>query len=124
MIFVFSFLFVLYSVNAFLKSRNKEFGILLMQGITPGRLRKLITAENMIIGVMSIAAGIIGGFIFSKTFFTVGAYILEMDAFAPVHALESARHYGRRISALIFLFIAVYDSFCQIKYGYQINKGH
>ncbi|MCY8131559.1 ABC transporter permease, partial [Bacillus spizizenii] len=36
MIFVFSFLFVLYSVNAFLKSRNKEFGILLMQGITPG----------------------------------------------------------------------------------------
>lgn len=80
MIFVFSFLFVLYSVNAFLKSRNKEFGILLMQGITPGQLRKLITAENMIIGVMSIAAGIIGGFIFSKTFFTVGAYILEMDA--------------------------------------------
>ncbi|BEV39539.1 ABC transporter permease YxdM [Bacillus stercoris] len=80
MIFVFSFLFVLYSVNAFLKSRNKEFGILLMQGITPVQLRKLITAENMIIGVMSIAAGIIGGFIFSKTFFTVGAYILEMDA--------------------------------------------
>ncbi|KXZ23281.1 peptide ABC transporter permease [Bacillus nakamurai] len=80
MIFVFSFLFVLYSVNAFLKSRNKEFGILLMQGITPGQLRALITAENMIIGVMSIAAGIIGGFIFSKTFFTVGAYILEMKA--------------------------------------------
>ncbi|WP_346769490.1 FtsX-like permease family protein, partial [Bacillus sp. (in: firmicutes)] len=53
MIFVFSFIFVLYSVNAFLKSRNKEFGILLMQGITPGQLRKLITAENMIIGVMS-----------------------------------------------------------------------
>ncbi|ARV45958.1 peptide ABC transporter permease [Bacillus subtilis] len=80
MIFIFSILFVLYSVNAFLKSRNKEFGILLIQGITPAQLRVLVTAENMMIGAFSIVAGIIGGLIFSKTFFTIGAYILEMDA--------------------------------------------
>jgi putative ABC transport system permease protein len=80
MIFAFSILFVLYSVNAFLKSRSREFGILTIQGIAPGQLRKLITAENIIIGVLSIVTGIIGGLVFAKTFFTVGAYILEMDA--------------------------------------------
>lgn len=80
MIFAFSILFVLYSVNAFLKSRSKEFGILTIQGIAPGQLRKLITAENIIIGVLSIVTGIIGGLVFAKTFFTIGAYILEMDA--------------------------------------------
>lgn len=80
MIFAFSILFVLYSVNAFLKSRCKEFGILTIQGIAPGQLRKLITAENIIIGVLSIVTGIIGGLVFAKTFFTIGAYILEMDA--------------------------------------------
>ncbi|MEC1563324.1 ABC transporter permease [Bacillus haynesii] len=80
MIFAFSILFVLYSVNAFLKSRSKEFGILTIQGIAPVQLRKLITAENIIIGVLSIVTGIIGGLVFAKTFFTIGAYILEMDA--------------------------------------------
>ena len=80
MIFAFSILFVLYSVNAFLQSRSKEFGILTIQGIAPGQLRRLITAENIIIGLLSIVTGIIGGLIFAKTFFTVGAYILEMDA--------------------------------------------
>ncbi|BCE04541.1 FtsX-like permease family protein [Bacillus paralicheniformis] len=79
-IFAFSILFVLYSVNAFLKSRSREFGILTIQGIAPGQLRKLITAENIIIGVLSIVTGIIGGLVFAKTFFTIGAYILEMDA--------------------------------------------
>lgn len=49
-------------------------------GIAPGQLRKLITAENIIIGVLSIVTGIIGGLVFAKTFFTIGAYILEMDA--------------------------------------------
>lgn len=101
MIFVFSILFVLYSINAFLKSRNKEFGILLIQGITPGQLRVLVTAENMIIGALSVIAGIIGGLIFSKTFFTIGAYILEMKAlplYMPWKAL------GITVGGFLFLF--------------------
>ncbi len=111
MIFVFSFLFVLYSVNAFLKSRNKEFGILLMQGITPVRLRKLITAENMIIGVMSIAAGDYRRLHFFKNVLYGRRLYFRNGRGASVHALESARHYGRGISALIFPFIAVHDPF-------------
>lgn len=35
--YVFSFLFVLYSVSTFLKSRKREFGILMMHGMTRGR---------------------------------------------------------------------------------------
>ena len=89
----FSFLFVLYSVNAFLKSRNKEFGILLMQGITPGQLRKLITAENMIIGVMSIAAGLSEASFFENVLYGRRLYFRNGRA-ASVHALESAWHYG------------------------------
>ncbi|MDI5789348.1 hypothetical protein PO124_15690 [Bacillus licheniformis] len=70
---------MLYSVNAFLKSRSKEFGILTIQGIAPGQLRKLITAETSSSACFrSLQAS--SAVLFCKTFFTIGAYILEMDA--------------------------------------------
>lgn len=110
MIFVFSILFVLYSVNAFLKSRNKEFGILTIQGISPGQLRKLITAENIIIGVLSIVSGIIGGLIFAKAIFTAGAYILEMDAL-PLYLPWKALALTVACFLLLFILLSQFTIF-------------
>src|SRR4051812_32695180 len=53
-IFVFAFLFVLFSVSAFLKSRKKEFGMLTILGSTPAQINKLIFLENMFIGFAAI----------------------------------------------------------------------
>ncbi|WP_339292434.1 FtsX-like permease family protein [Paenibacillus sp. FSL W8-0187] len=90
-IVIFSFLFVLYSNSAFLKSRKKEFGLLYMFGITRIQLRRLIVYENTVIAVLAIAAGIGLGILFSKPFFMALAVLLGMKesiaALVPLRAL-------------------------------------
>jgi putative ABC transport system permease protein len=67
-VYVFAFLFVLYSIGSFLKSRNMEFGILTILGARPGQINKLVFLENMLIGLLAIATGISGGMLLSKLF--------------------------------------------------------
>ncbi|MFD0616905.1 FtsX-like permease family protein [Paenibacillus sp. GCM10027629] len=90
-IVIFSFLFVLYSNAAFLKSRRKEFGLLSLFGMTRMQLRQLIIFENTVIAVMAIGGGIGLGVLFSKPFFMALAVLLGMsDPIAvaiPLHAL-------------------------------------
>ncbi|WP_040205690.1 FtsX-like permease family protein [Neobacillus jeddahensis] len=76
--YVFSFLFVLYSVSTFLKSRKREFGILMMHGMTRGQLNKMVFLENMIIGISAIVAGIGLGLITGKLFLMIGSQVVGM----------------------------------------------
>ena len=69
--FVFSFLFVLYSISAFLKVRMKEFGILTVLGAAGRQLNRLIFLENMIIGTAADMRGS-SGVVFSKLFLMAG----------------------------------------------------
>ncbi|MFE4571817.1 FtsX-like permease family protein [Paenibacillus chitinolyticus] len=65
-LFIFSFFFCLYSAGTFLQTRKREFGILMMHGMSPRQLRRLVFIENLFIGGASIAAGIAVGLIFTK----------------------------------------------------------
>lgn len=76
-IFVFAFFFVLYSISVFLKSRNKEFGLLLMLGAKPSQLNRLVFLENILIGTGAIASGIGLGMLLSKLFLLLAARITE-----------------------------------------------
>ncbi|MFC4077149.1 FtsX-like permease family protein [Salinithrix halophila] len=89
-IFVFSFLFVLYSVSAFLSVRKKEFGILTIHGVTRGQLNRLVFLENLFIGALSVGGGIVAGLLFSKGFLIVGADVLglkKLPFYFPVKAM-------------------------------------
>ncbi|SDX38100.1 putative ABC transport system permease protein [Marininema mesophilum] len=77
-IFAFSFLFVLYSISAFLKVRKKEFGILSILGSEGKQLNWLIFLENMLIGIASILIGLASGLLLSKLFLLIGARVAEM----------------------------------------------
>ncbi|PEA59544.1 ABC transporter permease [Bacillus thuringiensis] len=79
LIFVFSFLFIFYSVSAFLKNRNKEFGLLMLHGMSHQQLHQLIFFENMLIGIPSILAGIGLGMVFSKLFLLVSGSLLGVE---------------------------------------------
>ncbi|MFD2880189.1 FtsX-like permease family protein [Paenibacillus rhizoplanae] len=63
-IYVFSFFFVLYSMSAFLQSRKREFGLMMMHGMTVRQLRRMIFLENMIVGSGATLSGIGLGVIF------------------------------------------------------------
>ncbi|WP_044478605.1 FtsX-like permease family protein [Paenibacillus antibioticophila] len=89
-VFIFAIFFVLYSISAFLKSRNKEFGILMMLGARPGQINGLIFLENMIIGTVSIVTGIAGGLLLSKLFLLFSTKMIDLNELAfywPVKAM-------------------------------------
>lgn len=72
-IFLFSFFFVLYSMNAFLKTRKREFGILMMHGMSRHQLNRMVFLENMLIGIGAIITGILFGLLTAKLFLMMGA---------------------------------------------------
>jgi putative ABC transport system permease protein len=78
-IYGFSFLFVLYSTSSFIKSRQKEYGLLTTLGISKSQLNRLLILENTIIGISSIAAGITVGSLLTKLFLMVFSLVLNMD---------------------------------------------
>lgn len=103
-VYVFAFFFVMYSISAFLKSRNKEFGILTILGAEPGQIRKLIILENMLIGCLSIIAGIGGGMLLSKLFLMLTTRFIGMDDlpfYFPVKAILIT------IGAFLLLFFCI-----------------
>ncbi|WFD11084.1 ABC transporter permease [Tepidibacter hydrothermalis] len=79
-IFIFAFLFVLYSVSTFLKVRNKEFGTLMILGMSKRQLNKLVFIENMIIGSLSIVIGTALGIVFFKFFLMLSSKIIGIDS--------------------------------------------
>ncbi|MFA5552438.1 MAG: ABC transporter permease, partial [Trueperaceae bacterium] len=92
---VFAFFFVLYSSGAFLRARNREFGLLTLMGTTRGQLRRLIWLENLILSVAAIMVGIGLGQLFSKLFLMGISRVLGLEAtirfmFVPNAALLTA----------------------------------
>ncbi|MGU3443002.1 FtsX-like permease family protein [Bacillus cereus] len=110
LIFIFSFFFLLYSVSSFLKIRKKEFGILMMHGMAPSQLNKLIFVENMLIGIVSVASGIIIGLIFSKFMLLVSANILAIDNGLPFYIPIKAIFITVGAFFTVFLFISLFTS--------------
>lgn len=89
-IFGFSMLFIIYSLSNFIKSRSKEFGTLIIMGMSETQFRKLIILENLIIGGFSIILGLSFGMLLSKVFLTLLSNILYMNLnslYLPIKAV-------------------------------------
>lgn len=78
-IFAFSFFFILYSMSSFLQSRNKEFGLLMMQGMSMKQVRLMVFLENMVIGFFATVGGILLGLIFAKGILLLAENVLILD---------------------------------------------
>lgn len=115
-IFIFSFLFLLYSVGSFLKTRKKEFGVFLMLGMTRRQMNRLLFMENMCIGIASIVAGIGLGLIFGKLVLLICGSMLAVE--------NSLRFYfplkGIVLTAGAFLLLFVIIALCS---SLLIRKG-
>lgn len=110
LIFLFSFFFLLYSVSAFLKTRKKEFGILMMHGMSPSQLNTLIFLENMIIGTASIVFGILIGLIFSKLTLLLSSNLLAIENGLPFYVPIKAIAMTASTFFILFLLISLFTS--------------
>lgn len=73
-----TFLFLLYSSSAFIRSRMKEFGLLSLLGFSRRQLVRLILAESLIIGTVAVASGLGLGLLFLKLFFLAISALLGL----------------------------------------------
>ena len=89
LIFGFSFFFVIYSLSIFLQSRKKEFGLLLIQGMSMKQLRRMISLETLVIGFWSIIFGSLLGVGFSQLILFAAKQLIGVNfaAYFPVEAI-------------------------------------
>ncbi|ACO28706.1 ABC transporter permease [Bacillus cereus] len=85
LIIFFSFFFILYSITTFLKARKKEFGILILHGMSNSQLKKLIFMENLLIGCSAIIVGIGTGLVFGKLILLISASIFLLEGGLPFY---------------------------------------
>ncbi|WP_144488261.1 FtsX-like permease family protein [Bacillus sp. ABP14] len=110
LIFVFSFLFIFYSVSAFLKNRKKEFGLLMLHGMSHQQLHRLIFFENMLIGIPSIVVGIGLGMVFSKLFLLVSGSLLGVEQTLAFYFPLKAMLVTAISFVVLFLLISLFTS--------------
>ncbi|MBS4219814.1 ABC transporter permease [Bacillus sp. FJAT-49711] len=104
-IYVFSFIFVLVSMSAFLKSRKKEFGLMVMHGMSNMQLRKMVFLENVFIGFFATVFGMLVGFVFSKMILLAAENVLNLDEVLPFYWPVNA--IVLTFVAFLFLFITI-----------------
>lgn len=108
-IYGFAFFFVMYSMGVFLQSRKKEFGLLMIQGMSPVQLRKMVFIENFVIGFFATIFGSLLGIGFSQIILWLSRLTLGINFafYFPVKALGLTL-----ISfALLFLIISFFIQF-------------
>ncbi|WP_223068185.1 FtsX-like permease family protein [Paenibacillus caui] len=103
-VYIFAFFFVLYSISVFLKSRNREFGILTILGARAGQINRLIFLENMLIGLFAIIVGLASGLLLSKLFLLLSTKIIGVDNLPFYWPVKAA---GITIVAFFLLFLAI-----------------
>ncbi|MEK3906956.1 ABC transporter permease [Oceanobacillus sp. FSL K6-0127] len=115
-IYVFSFIFVLVSMSAFLHSRKKEFGLMVMLGMTNQQLRRMVFLENILIGFLATASGVGLGLVFAKLFLMTAETVLDLkemlDFYIPWQAVV--------LTCVAFLFLFIVISFFTV----MILKGN
>ncbi len=99
-IFIFSFFCLLYSVSVFLKTRKKEFGSLMLQGMSPRQLHQLVFIENMLIGITAIVCGILMGLILIISSNILGIH-KGLTFYVPINAILMT------FGAFSLLFLAI-----------------
>ncbi len=89
-VYIFSFVFIIYSMLAFLKKKTKSLGVFIISGASTKQVQKMVFRENMLIAFTATITAIVVGLIVSPLFLMVVKNILEADSFGmyvPVQAI-------------------------------------
>ncbi|TXK71894.1 ABC transporter permease [Paenibacillus sp. N3.4] len=119
-IYVFSFFFVLYSMSSFLQSRKKEFGLLMLLGMSSRQIRLMVFCENMLIGFFATIGGIALGLVFAKGILLTAENVLIIENKLNFYFPWKAILLTFVSFTILFLFISLVVSFV-LRSGKLIN---
>ena len=89
-IYIFSVVFIIYSLYAFLKKKTKTLGTFMMMGASMKQIRKMVFRENMIIAGAAIITAVVCGLVIAPLFLMVAKKILRaeiFDMYVPIQAI-------------------------------------
>ncbi len=110
-IYVFSFFFVLYSMSSFLQSRKKEFGLLMIQGMSMKQIRLMVFLENMLIGFFATIGGIFLGVVFAKAILLLAENVLIIESALPFYFPTQAIIITFVSFIILFFFISLFVTY-------------
>lgn len=107
--FILGFLIV-YANNFLIRRRKKEIGIYLTLGMKKSRVSRMLVSETFIIGVISLAAGLLAGVFLSQWLSVITAKLFEVDMsgyrfiFSSMAFLKTIIYFG--VIFLIVMFLS------------------
>ncbi|MCR8854441.1 FtsX-like permease family protein [Lysinibacillus fusiformis] len=104
LVYLFSFLYITYSIMAFLRKKTKTLGIFMITGASMKQVRKLIFRENLFIGIMAIIAAIVLGLVMTPLFLMAAKVVLKAETFSMYIPLQAI---GLTIGLFLILFIVI-----------------
>ncbi|MBT2618894.1 MULTISPECIES: FtsX-like permease family protein [unclassified Bacillus (in: firmicutes)] len=103
-VYIFSFVFIIYSLFAFLKKKTKSLGIFLITGASMKQVRKMVFRENMLIASAAIVTAMALGLLIAPLFLMGAKKVLQAESFGmyvPVQAI------GLTVFLFVILFFVV-----------------
>ncbi|MFS0593034.1 FtsX-like permease family protein [Cytobacillus horneckiae] len=88
-IYIFSFVFIIYSLFAFLKKKTKTLGVFMITGASMRQIRKMVFRENMLIAGAAIITAIAIGFVIAPLFLMVTKKVLRAESFGMYVPIQS-----------------------------------
>ncbi|MGG0360547.1 FtsX-like permease family protein [Bacillus tropicus] len=89
-VYIFSFMFIIYSMFSFLKKKTKSLGIFMITGASMKQVRKMIFRENMLIAGVAILTAIVSGLVIAPLFLMITKRVLQATSFGmyiPIQAI-------------------------------------
>ena len=108
---------IIYATNFLIKKRKKEFGIYMMLGMSKGKISFILLVETLIVGIISLIAGLLLGIILSQflSVLTVKMFLVELSKFKFVISkesiLKSIIYFG-----LMYLIVIIFNIIVVSKY--------
>ncbi len=98
-------LLIVYASRFMMKRRNREFALYLMLGMGKGKISAIIFIETFIIGLISLAAGLVVGIIASQFMSTFAANLFEANM-SQYHFTVSGKAILKTIAYFGIMYIA------------------
>ncbi len=114
--FVLGFL-IIYANKFLIRKRKKEFGIYMTLGMSKGHISKILLIETLLIGLISLAVGLVVGIFFSQLMSIVVAKMFEVDMSSYTFSLSTAAMFKTMIYfGIMYLLVMVLNVFVISRY--------
>ena len=109
--FILGFL-IIYASRFLMKRRKKEFGIYMTLGMSKGKISKILLMETLLIGLVSLGAGLILGICLSQLMSVLVANMFEADmtkftfTFSSGSMIKTCIYFG-----IMYLLVMIFNTF-------------